>query len=483
MRDLLDKLDQLNESTGLANRKPGDVFRNPAGEEIVFNQIQFYPKGGGTYSKEELDSALAELPSDVKWLNAKSAKTGGFAIMSFNKDGQEVLAGRYLQQVYPNPTQNFIPNEVEDYKFSGKAAAKIQAGLSPQDLLTDLTNQTIPGIMNQLAKSLGTDHPLYAVAHHIAVGEKLPMTFKAPQGVSFTGFRDYFGEILQPIALQKGQITGNAGEAAEEFLGGSFAGTTITWEVSKTAGLSDSVLTNDQGQSINLSSKGGGGAMASVGNLVDVVNKLVEAKSDRAKKLLKKYASTIELIKGLKEAGQAGAPLYLGEKFGVITAEEAEQIKTLKKLPPQNLANVDKLPISDRLKEYAKARSTKRPENVDLYYHILSAVAGRAATAVNEGTNFSKAATDILNNGALVQVYTIAKEGKDTWTLQPFETRYPSDRIKGVYLTASKTYTGTYPIKGNFTFKIDKGMSSEITESFEDTDSVNILAAGRAKRR
>lgn len=55
----------------------------------------------------------------------------------------------------------------------GKAAAKTQAGLTPQDLLTNKNNLDIAGIMNQLATKLGTDNPLYYVAHHIATGGEL----------------------------------------------------------------------------------------------------------------------------------------------------------------------------------------------------------------------------------------------------------------------------------------------------------------------
>ena len=55
MRDILDKLETLTESTGLAGRKPGDVFRNPNGEEITFNDIRFFPEGGGKFEPDNLN--------------------------------------------------------------------------------------------------------------------------------------------------------------------------------------------------------------------------------------------------------------------------------------------------------------------------------------------------------------------------------------------------------------------------------------------
>ena len=194
MRDLLNLLDMLAESTGLAGRKPGDVFRNPAGEEIVFNDLKFFPETGGKYEPEQLEQVVQGLEQDlpeIQWQNSKSARSGGVAIATFNTPDGEIYIGRYLESIKPSATDNKIPNQVGDYRFAGKAALKSQAGLSPQDLLTNKIDLTIPDIMTQLAETLGTDNPLYAVAHKIAIGEGLPITFKAPTDISFSAFRDY----------------------------------------------------------------------------------------------------------------------------------------------------------------------------------------------------------------------------------------------------------------------------------------------------
>lgn len=458
MRDIINKLEMLQESTGLAGRKPGAVFRNSKGEEIQFQDLKFFPEGGGKYSPEELENAIqeisAQIEGDIQWQNAKSSRTGGFALATFTSPTGTMYIGRYLESIKPSFTDNYVPNQVGDYKYASKAAEKTQAGLTPQDLLTEKKDLTIPSIMNQLAKSLGTDHPLYAVAHRVATGEGLPIEFPAPPGISFSAFRDYFAEILQPMALQTGLYTGNAGQAAEIFLGGSFEGTSITFDDSKTAGLSDSVLKNAEGKEVKVSSKGNKGATASARNLIDSVNEL-QSNPDSAK-LLKKYTDEIDMINEIVSRGQAGAPLYLGVKYGIITEDDAATIQKLKTQPPVNLETVKTSKLSPRLKKLAMERGTDNPQQVNLYYHLIAAVAHKAAEEVNDKTNFSKAAADILNNGALVQVYTKAKEGKDTWTLLNFDTVYPGESIKGVYLSAGKTYYST-AIKGNFTFKIDKG--------------------------
>jgi hypothetical protein len=456
MRDILDKLEQLNESTGLAGRKTGDTFRNTDGDEIIFNNIKFYPELGGKLEPEQLDAVVKQVEDEtaVQWMNKRSPRTGGIAVAAFDTPEGELYFGRYLESIKPNFTDNYVPNQIGDYKFAGKAAAKAQAGLSPQDLLTDKIDLTANDILSQLAKTLGTDNPLYKIAYSLADGNPLPMTIDAPEGVSFSAFRDYFCEILQPIALQKGQYTGNAGEAAEIFLGGSFEDTVISFDDTKTAGLSDSIMTNSEGKSIKVSTKGGKGATASTSNLINSVDEL--SQTPNGQKLLEKYSDTIEILREIQKQGQAGSPLYLGVKYDIIDQEDAQTVKDLKKLGPASMDNIDNLGLSDNLVALAKSRNADNPSSINLYYHLMAAIAHKAAEEVNDKTDFSKAAADILNNGALVQVYTKAKESKGQWILDEFNTVYPGESIKGVYLSASKTHYST-GIKGNYTFKIDKG--------------------------
>ena len=458
MRDILNKLEVLTESTGLANRKSGDVFRNSADEEITFDSIRFFPEEGGRYDAKQLDHMVLDVngqtDNSIQWLNNRTGKTGGFALATFTGPEGELYFGRYLDNVKADPKDNYVPNQIGDYQFKGKSAAKAQAGLGPQDLLSNKIDLSADDILEQLATSLGTDSPLYSLTYKLVQGEPLPMTFPAPVGVSFSAFRDYFCEIIQPIALQKGQYTGNAGEAAETFLDGSFENTLISFDEAKTAGLSDSIITNAEGKYIKVSTKGGQGATASAKNLVSSVDEL--SQSPNGKNLLEKYSEVIEMLREVQSQGQVGAPLYLGVKYGIIDDSDAEEIKKLKNVGPIPMDKLNTLGLSSNLEKLAHARKTENLDKVNLYYHLIAAVAHKAAQEVNDKTDFSKAAADILNNGALVQVYTKAKESRGSWTLDEFKTLYPSESIAGVYFSAGKTYYST-GIKGNFTFKIDKG--------------------------
>lgn len=476
MRDLIQKV-ILIESTGLAGRKPGDTFKNPAGETITFNQIEFFPSNGGKLEKDKLDKLIAKVPN-VEWQNSRTSKSGGFAVATFETPEGNKQYGYFKDAIKPDPTDNYIPNQVGNYRFAGKAAEKIQSGLTPQDLLTQRDNLTSEQIINQLSEKLGPENILVQVAQRVANGDPFPISFPAPEGVSFTGFRDYFCEILQPMALQVGSFVGNAGEAAERFMDGSFSDSLISFDSAKNAGLSDSILTKDDGKYIKISTKGGKGANASVKNLLDSLNELEQGPNGA--KLKEKYQDTIELIQTISEKGQVMAPLYLGEKYGIIDDADVLAIKNLRNVGPVNLKNIDKMNISKNLKKLAKERETDTPERTNLFYHLLASVAHLAAIKVNDDTDFSKAASDILNNGALVQVYTKAKQNNNTWTLEQFDTVYPGQSIKGVYLSAGKNYFST-GIKGNYTFKIDRSGKKPSDEENEETAAEPKIAKDLSK--
>lgn len=475
MRDLLDKIQTLFESTGLAGRKPGDTFKNSEGEKITFNSIDFYPNQGGKLESKQLDQEIKKLQSTTQiiWQNKKTAKTGGFIIATFDSEQGPKYFGFFKDNIKPNKTDNYVPNEVSGFRFAGKTAEKIQSGLTPQDLLTQRDNLTSQQIIQQLSNKLGSNNPLVKIALRVANGEEFPLSFPAPQDVSFTGFRDYFCEILQPMALQTGQYTGNAGEAAEIFLGGSFSDTLISFDAAKNAGLSDSIMSNNQGKSVKISTKGGYGAQASAKNLVDSIDEL--SQTPAGKKLLKKYKETIDLVREIQKRGQVDAPLWLAVEYNIITDKEAEKIKSLRGSGPINLNDVKQLNLGKNLTKLALERNTDTPEKTNLFYHLMAAVAFKAADKVNTETDFSDAASDILNNGALVQVYTTLKESQGNWILEPFKTVYPGKSIQGVNLSASKNYFSTQ-IKGNFTFKINPKGKEKDTSTTDKVSSVDDLA-------
>jgi hypothetical protein len=465
MRDILDKLTDLTESVGLANRKPGEVFVNDRGNEIRFQQVDFYPQGGGQYQNaQQLQQAMDEvieimgvLPQHV---NAYNPRYLSFGVAQFVDSRGKLMAFlKFYPSVKADPKANAWDNQtgLPGYKYRSQAATKTQSSATPQDILTQLDDLTAQDIVQQVSAKF-PNSSLVTVTEHIARGGELPYTFDAPAEMSISAFQDYFCELLQPMALQTGQYTGEADDAAQVFLPGTgFADTLISFGKTKTEGLSDSILTAPDGRRLKVSSKGGSGAAASSRNILDAYNEL--RNNPKNKKLLKSLEDTITLIETMVEAGQHGAPLELAEQYGIISSKDRDWITAVRGFRPVPLTSLKDVSVAGKepsrnLVKLANSRTTKTPESVNLYFHLMAAVAQEVVDYVNEHTSFGKDAAVILNHSALIQMYSMVTASGNKWTLKKFTTKWPGSLVTGVALDAKKNYMSTN-IKGNFTFVLN----------------------------
>jgi hypothetical protein len=443
----------LNESVGLTNRKLGDVFVNAdTGEEIVFQDIRFFPESGAYEDPRDLVAQIewleGKIGQNIQWVNS-SRSVGAFAVAYFESAAGPMYFGRYFAKVHPYIKQNFWPNsDLMGFALKRAASAKTRSGYYPSDLLTNTMGQTPESILAQISEKFDSEHPLYKVTAHLVEGDRdsLPYTFESGD-VEFTAFRDVYAEILQPIAIMRGVYTGNAAEAERLFLGGArYEDCVINFNTSKTAGLYDSVLEAPNGSVVRISSKGGMGASASSGNLVRSVEE-INASGD--KRLLSRFKEEIEILRTIDDENYIMGPLKLGVKYGIITEREAQTIVTYLQGPKT------KAGLTNNLKQLILHRSqtARDPGKISQGYTLLAAVAYRVAEYVNTSTRFGEAATTILNNGALIQCYTQANAANKNITLSNFSTVFPSRVASGVSLSSDKTYYNTGN-KGKFTFVI-----------------------------
>ena len=125
--------------------------------------------------------------------------------------------------------------------------------------------------------------------------------------------------------------------------------------------------------------------------------------------------------------------------------------------------------LSPKLEKMYQDRKAKDMSKIIPLEHMLAAIAYRVADYVNDNTDFGKAASEILNNSALVQMYTATRVKGDIIVLESFNAVYPSNTVTGVMMRADKSYMSTQG-KGNLVFKVLKnGASDEETEV--ETDS------------
>jgi hypothetical protein len=486
MRDILNLLDTvLIEGVGLANRQPGDLFKNPEGDTIAFQNLDFYPPKGGNYRDlTDAEAAISEVcaglgiaPEQIRWTNQapKSRQLAdqgggyaGFGIATFRDQAtnQNYYLGRWFKTISPNRVQNNFAHEYipGGFKFASKSGAKENTGYKPSEVLTQFQNNTPETIMEQIVARFGEKSDETVAAAAFMQASKFPVSF--PKGsINFTAFRDYFCEMLQPCALVMGkQIKGNAGEAATIFFGpgSGYGDATISFNTSVTGGLYDSLLVSSDGKQIKLSSKGKSGANASVVNLLKSIQELQVA--PKGKKLLEKHKDVVELLQTVKNGGHVGGALDLGVQYGIIDKDDVLTIQQLKQFGPKDKLNWGK---NKKLEQMYMSRTPKNWERVIPLEHMLSVVAYRVADYVNKNTNFGQAASEILNHSALVQMYTEATESADTISITGFRAVYPSETVTGVLLDASKAYMSTQD-KGNFTFEILKNGAKE-----SDLDPVN----------
>lgn len=482
---------RLFEARGLGARRPGEEFVGVTdpGQRIYVDSVKFYPATGGQYPDaasmqaelNRIQSALKRRGVPVQNTAEFTKKSLAFGVAIFDTaEGGKLAYVKPFDEVNADPTRNTWDNQkgIPGYKFNSAASRKAKAGLTPQDILTTLDNLKPIDIVRQIKTKYGDTSPLTLLAANISRGAKFPLTIAADPDMSFPAFRDYFCELLHPIALMHGTYTGNAARAAEKFLGpGGYKDTVISFSKSTTEGLSDSIMVSPEGFKIKVSSKGEKGADASTTSLLDAAEEL----RDSDPKLYRRLKKTVDLIHTMRTAGQYKAPLVLGVQYDIITKKDADIIELFKNQAPAPLQLVESMKISKNLKKLIKERGAiiKDPSKVNFYLHSISAVAHKVANYINENTNFGEDASKILNNAALVQVYTEATEEGTNWVITNFFTKWPSDAVSGVTFSARKNYSSTN-IKGNFTFKVLRN-GAEDTE--DDDPELRSAAEVPAKMR
>ena len=477
------------EGVGLANRKPGEAFKNPQGDVIVFQNLTFYPEQGAYPSKEEAQAAVEQVaaslkttPQMIKWTNQPPSMGGGFGIATFinQADNKPYYLGRWFQKISPNRIQNNFPNNAipGGFKYQSKVGVKENTGYKPSEVLTQFQNNTPQTIQQQIVQKFGADSSEARAVATFMAAKSFPITF--PKGtINFAAFRDYFCEMLQPCALVLGKpIAGNAQEAAEIFFGKGvgYSKSTISFNEGVAGGLYDSLLVDASGKQIKLSSKGASGANASVVNLLNCVKEL-EA-TPRGQKLLKAHPDVIRILETINKGGHFNGPLDLAIQFGMLTPDEKQAILDLKPYGP-----ADQIPWGSytRLQKLYSERKAKDMSKIIPIEHMTAIIAYQVADYINKNTDFSNAAADILNNSALVQMYTEATEGPDTISITGFRAVWPSTAVSGVELRADKSYYSTGG-KGNMVFKILKGGDQPVKESI-DPKVNNVAVYGRKFQR
>jgi hypothetical protein len=444
--------DFIVESNGLFGRSTGDQFANDDGEILTFQTIETYPDSesdlGDRFSSQEemqgtIDFVQDQYQTEIEWVNKTGYGTGAFAVaVLMTQDEKTVLWGRWYKSVPENPLRTWGNNQIPPrWKLQTGASKKARSGLSPQDLIqtdkqafgktNDIIDKVSPGLNPEVNEGLSM----------IAAGT-LPAVFKG-QKKNLEAIRDNFGEIIQPVALMKGLVGGDADKAAMEVLEAPFSQCKVVWPQSKTQGLIDSYFIGPNGRTLGISSKGKDGANASVNN----IHKAIEEAKIKKPDLIKKHAKAIRIIEIINERSQKEGPVALAFYLGMIDEHQAQEIMELVNVPSKR----PKL-LSQASRELMSTYSGKTDHpRYSVGLALLAALARQVCTAVNNMPEFGNACLDFINQAALIQVYTDAKAVGEDVHITGFRSIYPPNFSGSVILTATKTYYATN-INGKFTF-------------------------------
>jgi hypothetical protein len=471
MRDLLNLIDNvlLEKSRGLLYRGKGDNFfqgtkENPTAE-IVFDKAEYFPSMPGAYADyNEMATVGQELFKQypaITWYNSPTGTSKAFALLTFDgpQPGEKTYFGKFFNEIKQDMTGFWKNDQLPGgWQLDKAASLKSSYKLKPSDLFPpDSTFNSPKDIVNTLSKN-PTNNP---IVPKIVPGmqQLLGGTFPTFQNVEnyATAIRDDLGETIGPIALIQGMITTQGAEAArKDILGpeGSYSGSSINFPASKINGLVDSYIYTPSGTEIGISSKGEKGATASVKNISDGI---VVARKKDMQDLLSTYADQIKVIDEVGKLSSLDFPLVIGARQGLITKAQADIIRKLISSSATALAQV---PMSAEdsavFANFMKDIKPKSNPRYNVGYHILSSLARKVVTGINQDPKFGDACLKFLNTSPIIQLHMKVSDRDSNVTVTGFDSKYPPNFKGTVGLDASKVYAAT-GTNGRVTFSYNGG--------------------------
>ena len=454
----------LGEAKGIFGRNAGDRFVHGDGREYSIVEVAAYPDAQTQKfeTPEARDAAIKafqvergseQKPAEIEWVNkpARNMLAFGLAILD-DADGGHVYWGKYLQfskhDMLGTWDNKMVPS---GWQLATKGAQKIQAGFDPQHLIgTEQQFSGVESIISQVESKApeGIQDIFVGALKDLAQGNGnvvFPgMNDQAP------AIRDYFGEIMQPVAMMGGVIGGQA-EAAREVLaeGARWSDCKVYWPMAMNAALCDSFLIAPNGQEIGISSKGGSGAKASAKNLWDAAQK---AKKEGNTELLEQHEYTVDIVTRFHELSAKEGPCSVGEYLNIpgIDQKLQAEINEYMQNGKSDLEGISQA-AQDVLAPYNVVESTK---GFNAGYAILSGVAKTVAKEINKNPEFTKGALALLNQSSVIQVYTkMGKRGDDA-VLGAFTAVYPPNFEGKIKLDGGKNYYSSR-VGGKMAFGFD----------------------------
>ena len=454
---------KITESKGIFGRVPGDPYVHPDGRKAIFKQVIGLPdmtQGGGQFeSPEARDAAIEEFEKNIngkiEWTNKPDAGSLAFGVAEVHSaDGDKAMYwGRYFRIMKANMMSAWPNASVpQGWKLATKGAAKMDQGLEPQALIK--TNNLFKGPESVIKAVESNAKPenkemLVKALQDSANGQ---MAVFPGQREIETAIRDYFGEIMGPVAMMGGAVGGQAEDARQELGGGAeWKDMSIRWPQGMNEPLVDSKFFAPNGTEIGISSKGGVGASASVKNLHDGIVKASESSKPEDKKLLEENQYVVDIVTTIQQESSKDGPFALGEKFGLSTPALRQEVIEYQKTGKKEMTDVSE----EAAKMMEGINFNTNVVGFNTGNAITSALAKKVAQHVNSDKRFSQGALALLNNASIIQLYTKTGVKGDDVSIKGYQAVYPPNFQGTIGLDGGKNYYSSR-IGGKFAFKFLK---------------------------
>ena len=445
------KVKSLVESKGIMGRVVGDTFLR-GDDRLEFQSVNLYPSDEMEFeSPEQRDNFIQqleqELNSQIEWTNVpnKGSLAFGVAVLTDPAlDDKITYWGRYFKQKTADMMGKWGNSQVpQGWKLQTAGAMKLDIGIDPQHLIK--TDDPFNGVLDviQAVKTNSADNEL---SESLVNALETIHTQEHPvfpgQISNLPALRDYFGEIMGPVALMSDMVGGQAEDARRDLLRGiPWANCSIFWPMAMNAPLVDSYFTAPDGTRVGISSKGGKGAKASVKNIQDAIEKA-------SPELKAQFPTTVNVINIVQSNSAKDGPFRLAELYKILPQGLEEEINRYIQEGKQDYAGLS--PACTELFNYGTPRQDVPGFNTG--YAMLALLAKKVTKAINEsGPEFGQGCVAFLNQSSIVQLYCkMGKQGDDA-RVTGWEAVYPPNFQGTVEIDGSKNYYSSR-IGGKFAF-------------------------------
>jgi len=446
----------VTEARGLYARTPqdppftavaGNSFGAQVGDEYQFQSITNYPDQGQLESTDQLLDVIKQVEDklgDIIWVIQPNKNHRAFGIASFVGPNKKTIHyGKFFDKIMPSMMSKWDNADVPGLQPELTGSKKARA-FKPQDMLGSVATFANS---QELQKYLqGQEKIAPEIKQGLAMIDNKQFPRFVGQAENFTAIRDNLGEIIGALACGSGMLsTFTPAEKARKMLlkNAPWRQLAIHFPPDKTSGLIDFYLRAGN-LSMGVSSKGAGGASASVRNLYDGLRNAQAAGQD----LTAEYPLAAATVTSIATKSQIEGPLYLAEKMTLITRAQAQQVEEM----IRNQVAGDEVPRQYAwIKPWIKNFSNKFAPGWNYGFWTMAAIAARVAQVINEDPTFSEGCVAFLNASSMMQLYTNASVDKNDVVVSSFNAVYPPNFQGQVTLVAGKAYYAT-AIKQRFTF-------------------------------